>query len=134
MSILINKDSRVVTQGITGKTGMFHTHHSIEYANGKNCYVAGVTPKKGGQVVELAEQMDPEKLAAGAERVARSDVQRLGWLLERIEQAELADALAQALAGKRLLPTLLTPERGDSGAPLDPRWHVLVNDDVEPDL
>ena len=52
MSILINKDSRVVTQGITGKTGMFHTHHSIAYANGKNCYVAGVTPKKGGQVVE----------------------------------------------------------------------------------
>jgi succinyl-CoA synthetase alpha subunit len=31
---------------------MFHTHNSIEYANGKNCYVAGVTPKKGGQVVE----------------------------------------------------------------------------------
>jgi len=52
MSILINKDSRVVTQGITGKTGMFHTHHSIAYANGKNCYVAGVTPNKGGQVVE----------------------------------------------------------------------------------
>ena len=52
MSILINKDSRVVTQGITGKTGMFHTHHSIAYANGKDCYVAGVTPKKGGQEVE----------------------------------------------------------------------------------
>ena len=52
MSILINKDSRVVTQGITGKTGMFHTHHSIAYANGKDCYVAGVTPKKGGQQVE----------------------------------------------------------------------------------
>jgi len=52
MSILVDKDSRVVTQGMTGKTGMFHTHHSIEYANGKNCYVAGVTPKKGGQVVE----------------------------------------------------------------------------------
>lgn len=41
-----------MTQGITGKTGMFHTHHSIAYANGKDCYVAGVTPKKGGQVVE----------------------------------------------------------------------------------
>lgn len=52
MSILINKDSKVVTQGITGKTGQFHTHHSIAYANGKQCYVAGVTPKKGGQVVE----------------------------------------------------------------------------------
>ena len=52
MSILINKDSRVVTQGITGKTGMFHTHHSIAYAKGKDCYVAGVTPGKGGQEVE----------------------------------------------------------------------------------
>ncbi len=52
MSILINKDSRVVTQGITGKSGMFHTHHSIAYASGKDCYVAGVTPKKGGQEVE----------------------------------------------------------------------------------
>jgi succinyl-CoA synthetase alpha subunit len=52
MSILINKDSRVVTQGITGKTGMFHTKHSIEYAFGKNCYVAGVTPGKGGMEVE----------------------------------------------------------------------------------
>jgi len=41
-----------VTQGITGKTGMFHTHHSIAYANGKDCYVAGVTPNKGGQEVE----------------------------------------------------------------------------------
>ncbi len=52
MSILINKDSRVVTQGITGKTGMFHTKHSIEYAFGKNCYVAGVTPGKGGMEVQ----------------------------------------------------------------------------------
>ena len=52
MSILINKDSRVMTQGITGKTGMFHTKTGKEYANGKNCYVAGVTPKKGGQSYE----------------------------------------------------------------------------------
>ena len=52
MSILVNKDSKVLTQGITGKTGQFHTRHSIDYANGKSCYVAGVTPKKGGQVVE----------------------------------------------------------------------------------
>jgi succinyl-CoA synthetase alpha subunit len=52
MSILINKDTRVVTQGITGKTGQFHTKTGKEYANGKNCYVAGVTPKKGGQFYE----------------------------------------------------------------------------------
>jgi len=52
MSILINKDTRVVTQGITGKTGQFHTKTGKEYADGKSCYVAGVTPKKGGQLYE----------------------------------------------------------------------------------
>jgi succinyl-CoA synthetase alpha subunit len=52
MSILINKNTRVMTQGITGKTGQFHTKMGKEYANGKNCYVAGVTPKKGGQSYE----------------------------------------------------------------------------------
>ena len=39
MSILINNDTRVVTQGITGKTGMFHTQTSRAYANGKAAYV-----------------------------------------------------------------------------------------------
>lgn len=52
MAILIDKNSRVVTQGITGKTGHFHTKHSVEYAFGKDCYVAGVTPGKAGQEVE----------------------------------------------------------------------------------
>jgi succinyl-CoA synthetase alpha subunit len=52
MSILINKNTRVMTQGITGKTGQFHTKMGKEYANGRNCYVAGVTPKKGGQSYE----------------------------------------------------------------------------------
>lgn len=52
MSILIDKNSRVLTQGITGKTGRFHTHHGIAYANGRACYVAGVTPGKGGQDFE----------------------------------------------------------------------------------
>jgi succinyl-CoA synthetase alpha subunit len=52
MSILINRDTRVVTQGITGKTGQFHTRMSREYANGRNCYVAGVNPKKAGEDFE----------------------------------------------------------------------------------
>ena len=49
MSILINKNTRVVTQGITGKTGQFHTRMSRDYANGRNCFVAGVNPKKAGE-------------------------------------------------------------------------------------
>ena len=52
MSILINKDTKVVTQGITGKTGQFHTRMGQEYANGRNCYVAGVNPKKPGEKFE----------------------------------------------------------------------------------
>jgi succinyl-CoA synthetase alpha subunit len=51
MSILINKNTRVITQGITGKTGQFHTEKCQEYANGKNCFVAGVNPKKAGESI-----------------------------------------------------------------------------------
>lgn len=83
---------------------------------------------------ELAEKLDPEALADGAKRVARADVQRLGWLLDFVEKSDLAEALATTVAGKRLLPTPLTGTRDSAGARLDPRWHVLVNDDVEPDL
>ena len=52
MSILIDRNTRVMTQGITGKTGQFHTRMSREYANGKNCYVAGVNPRKAGEDFE----------------------------------------------------------------------------------
>ncbi|TVR03028.1 MAG: succinate--CoA ligase subunit alpha [Deltaproteobacteria bacterium] len=46
MSILINKDTRVICQGITGSTGAFHTRQAIEYGTRM---VGGVTPGKGGQ-------------------------------------------------------------------------------------
>src|ERR1700740_2093154 len=52
MSILINKDTKVVTQGITGKTGQFHTRMCRDYANGRSCFVAGGAPGKGGQDFE----------------------------------------------------------------------------------
>ncbi|MBL7128823.1 MAG: succinate--CoA ligase subunit alpha [Ignavibacteria bacterium] len=49
MSILVNKKSKVVVQGITGSEGTFHTKQMIEY--GTNV-VAGVTPGKGGNLFE----------------------------------------------------------------------------------
>jgi succinyl-CoA synthetase alpha subunit len=69
MSILVSKDTKLITQGITGKTGQFHTRMGIEYANGRNCYVAGVTPKKGGQTFEgvpIYETVREAKQATGA--------------------------------------------------------------------
>ncbi len=52
MSILINKDTKVITQGITGKTGQFHTRACREYANGQAAFVAGVHPKRAGEDFE----------------------------------------------------------------------------------
>jgi len=46
MSILVNKNTTVITQGITGKSGSFHTQQCIEYGTK---FVGGVTPGKGGQ-------------------------------------------------------------------------------------
>jgi succinyl-CoA synthetase alpha subunit len=49
MSILINKSSRIVVQGITGRSGLFHTQQCREYGSQ---IVAGVTPGKGGIHIE----------------------------------------------------------------------------------
>ena len=46
MSIFVNKDTRVIVQGITGKQGAFHTEKMLEYGT---AVVGGVTPGKGGQ-------------------------------------------------------------------------------------
>jgi succinyl-CoA synthetase alpha subunit len=69
MSILINKNTKVITQGITGKTGQFHTRGCRDYANGKNCFVAGVNPKKAGEDFEgipIYASVKDAKAATGA--------------------------------------------------------------------
>jgi succinyl-CoA synthetase alpha subunit len=66
MTVLIDKNTRVVTQGITGKTGAFHTRACREYGTQM---VAGVTPGKGGQDFEgipLYDTVHDAKKQAGA--------------------------------------------------------------------
>ena len=66
MSVLVDKNTRVVTQGITGKTGAFHTRACREYCTQM---VAGVTPGKGGQDFEgipLFDTVQQAKRETGA--------------------------------------------------------------------
>lgn len=67
MGILINKQTKVITQGISGKAGSFHTEQGILYGSK---YVGGVTPGKGGMtilnlpvfdtVIEAKEKVNPD--------------------------------------------------------------------------
>ncbi|NOZ32207.1 MAG: succinate--CoA ligase subunit alpha [Alphaproteobacteria bacterium] len=70
MSILVNKDTRVLVQGLTGRTGTFHTEQALAYFGTR--MVGGVHPKKGGQTwgsVEGAAQLPVfATVAEGRER------------------------------------------------------------------
>ncbi len=63
MSVLVNRDSKIVVQGITGRTGLFHTRQCRDY--GTNI-VAGVTPGKGGTVIEGIPVFDSVEQAVTA--------------------------------------------------------------------
>ncbi|MDL2059017.1 succinate--CoA ligase subunit alpha [Mesosutterella sp. AGMB02718] len=52
MSILVNENTRVITQGITGHAGQFHTRACRAYANAADRFVAGVNPRKAGQQMD----------------------------------------------------------------------------------
>jgi succinyl-CoA synthetase alpha subunit len=60
MSILVNKDTRVLVQGMTGREGLFHTRQMIAYGTK---VVAGVTPGKGGEWVEGVPVFDTVRAA-----------------------------------------------------------------------
>ncbi|MBI9088566.1 MAG: succinate--CoA ligase subunit alpha [Desulfobacterium sp.] len=63
MSIFINRETKLVVQGITGKEGRFHTRQCMEY--GTNV-VAGVTPGKGGQTMDNVPVFNTVRLAVEA--------------------------------------------------------------------
>jgi succinyl-CoA synthetase alpha subunit len=63
MSILVNKDTRLLVQGITGREGLFHTEQMLEYGTQ---VVAGVTPGKGGEWAAQVPVFDTVKAAVEA--------------------------------------------------------------------
>jgi len=60
MSVLVNKDTKVIVQGVTGKAGSFHAQKCLEYGTQ---IVGGVTPKKGGTFVGTIPVFDTVKEA-----------------------------------------------------------------------
>ena len=86
MSILVNKDTRLICQGITGKVGEFHTSQCIAY--GTNV-VGGVTPGKGGQTVQDVPVFDTVE-----EAVAKT---KANATMIFVPPAFTADAILEAL-------------------------------------
>ena len=85
-------------------------------------------------LAELAESFEMAALTAEARRAPCSWAQRLGYLLALVDASGPADALAPLVASRGPFPVALAPSASASGYPSDPRWRVVVNASVEPDL
>jgi succinyl-CoA synthetase alpha subunit len=134
MSILIDKNTRVMTQGITGKTGAFHTRLCRDYANGKACFVAGVNPNKAGgafddipifgSVKEAKERTGatvsviyvPPPFAAGAiDEAVDADLDLVICITEGVPVRDMI-ATRKRMSGKKTLligpncPGVITPD------------------------
>jgi len=136
MSIFINKDTRLIVQGITGKEGSFHAQSCQEY--GTNL-VGGVTPKKGGSeilgvpvfntVKEAVKETQPDasmifvpaRFAAGAIiEAAEAGIKLIVCITEGIPVYDMINAKkAVTMNGARLIgpncPGLITPEEAKVG-------------------
>ena len=83
-------------------------------------------------LADLAESMDATRLAADARAVGEmASAQRLGYLLDRVGAARLAEPLAGLVRERHPWAVSLRPDRPARGNTRDIRWNVLVNEDVE---
>ncbi len=138
MSILINKNSRIIVQGITGKEGSFHAEQCLEYGNN---VVGGVTPGKGGQTaldgkVPVFDTCHDAREKAGAnvslifvppafaadaiKEAADAGIEVIVCITEGIPVADMIDAYDYVKKTKSRLigpncPGLLTPDEAKVG-------------------
>lgn len=100
MSILINKHTKVITQGITGKTGQFHTRACRDYGNGREAFVAGVNPKRAG------EKLDDIPIYATVEEAKHQTGATVSVIY--VPPAGAAAAIKEAVAAKLELVICIT--------------------------
>ena len=85
-------------------------------------------------LIELAERMDPNLLVQAAELGRRPVTQRLGYLLDLVQEVQLASPLAEWLAKRRTTVIALRTDKSTEGYKTNRRWRIIPNEDVEPDL
>lgn len=136
MSILVNKESKILCQGITGSQGSFHAEQCIEY--GSNI-VAGVTPGKGGMnhldvpvfnsVAEAKTETEidismifvPAKFAADAMKSAiESEIELIVCITEGVPVQDMIEVKAMLRGSESILlgpncPGIITPEETKIG-------------------
>jgi succinyl-CoA synthetase alpha subunit len=93
MSILVNKDTRVLVQGLTGKTGTFHTEQALAYYGTK--MVGGTHPKKGGET--WSSGVDGTELPIFASVAEGKEKTRANASVIYVPPAGAADAIIEAI-------------------------------------
>lgn len=83
---------------------------------------------------ELAENIDASKLVSIANLSPIAWSQRLGYLLELVGESELTEGLAEYIIAKDAVPVPLSPSQPFKGVRQEPRWRLLPNDKVEPEI
>ncbi len=83
---------------------------------------------------ELGEKLDPDRLSSIAELSPLPWSQRLGFILDRVEHSARSHSLAAFVADHATEFSTLVPGEDREGVPRDPRWKILVNAKLEPDL
>ena len=103
MSILVDKNTKVIVQGLTGKTGTFHTEQALRYYGTK--MVAGVHPKKGGETWHGSEEETLPIYASVAEAKERTGADAS---VIYVPPAGAADAIIEAIEAEVPFITCIT--------------------------
>jgi predicted transcriptional regulator of viral defense system len=95
---------------------------------------SGYTGNVATVLSELSEKLEPAALVKLADLYATPEVQRIGYMLEKLGQHNLSKPLAGWLVKRRYRPIALVPGQGAGNIAADSKWRVLPNEEVEADL